>query len=659
MIDKTIRNRQITIENIPTKEAAQNFLDSIEPGKNYFLNGDWGSGKTEFIDEIQQCSTEKKFISLDLWHIVDERSVVTRGFCALHPFIYKSLRVLFVMCVSLSIVMTGISKIKLPFLTNNCVSSFIGCVALFVAVWSFFKVKSDQVYVKLLKLGAQNKDKILIIDDFDRVSSTMQKQAYLFFNVIQGKYTVIFVGDLSKISLARGSYLRKIIDLKVNLPYALQPINIWGKYFDTVASHLQLTSDERFSLEKLAIDESRNLRDQKQFNELLNREFYDKNKIDRVKAYDQLIIIYLYLFHEEAYELLLSGKIKNDSDILYFSKKLKLTNTDTYPNPTDMEDAKSGAAENISSHLEKALEQLVSGSLGTYPQCFRMNNQPYFISEASSNRTIKDLQSILNNSKSLKEELASKSRTDYYDYLLTNLDKIKPEEYNIVLNESIKLFHGGIMTMFTNLVLNSFNQKMRDELNDREDDLRITALNTVEDIDIQYAKDLYTKWKNKLNEFEYDTSEVAFLMIENRFINYEQLSRVLVDEDVMKIPPHNYKRPDIMLLLYLSRNRLWEKYSKWPSSVWKTINELPKSLFIHFLFEQRLIEKEPSLNTDPLSRKQFILVTSYQDFDPPFETHMTECALQKINNRIHSLEHKGYVFIKKPSITRNFNYRNN
>lgn len=46
----------IKLEHIDTTVATKNFSVLLNDNKTYFLNGSWGSGKTEFLNEVKKNS---------------------------------------------------------------------------------------------------------------------------------------------------------------------------------------------------------------------------------------------------------------------------------------------------------------------------------------------------------------------------------------------------------------------------------------------------------------------------------------------------------------------------------------------------------------------------------------------------------------------------
>jgi len=44
----------VKLEHIDTSVAAKNFAELLYDNKTYFLNGSWGSGKSEFLKEVKR-----------------------------------------------------------------------------------------------------------------------------------------------------------------------------------------------------------------------------------------------------------------------------------------------------------------------------------------------------------------------------------------------------------------------------------------------------------------------------------------------------------------------------------------------------------------------------------------------------------------------------
>ena len=84
--------------------------------KTIFLNGPWGSGKSQFIKNVETNSDKslrKKFIYLDLWRIKDNRTTLTIAFGKLHPIIYWISKGIAMLAVALSLTLTPIFGVNI------------------------------------------------------------------------------------------------------------------------------------------------------------------------------------------------------------------------------------------------------------------------------------------------------------------------------------------------------------------------------------------------------------------------------------------------------------------------------------------------------------------------------------------------------------------
>ena len=65
----------IELEKIDTSEAAKNFAELLQEDKTYFLNGNWGSGKSTFLQDVNK-NKKIKLITMDFWRLTDNRSMI-------------------------------------------------------------------------------------------------------------------------------------------------------------------------------------------------------------------------------------------------------------------------------------------------------------------------------------------------------------------------------------------------------------------------------------------------------------------------------------------------------------------------------------------------------------------------------------------------------
>lgn len=78
------------IDHIDTSSLAKKFAELLEQDNNktYFLQGTWGSGKTEYLKEVENQSKGKlRFVYLKLWKPKSNESIAKMLFSAIHPCI--------------------------------------------------------------------------------------------------------------------------------------------------------------------------------------------------------------------------------------------------------------------------------------------------------------------------------------------------------------------------------------------------------------------------------------------------------------------------------------------------------------------------------------------------------------------------------------------
>lgn len=87
---KSNQSSKIFFSNyIDTSVAAQNFVKLLNENQTIFLNGEWGTRKSTFLDVVKEVVAEKekqkKFITLDLWRTQNTESLISTAFRKLVP----------------------------------------------------------------------------------------------------------------------------------------------------------------------------------------------------------------------------------------------------------------------------------------------------------------------------------------------------------------------------------------------------------------------------------------------------------------------------------------------------------------------------------------------------------------------------------------------
>lgn len=607
----------IKLEHIDTSVAAKNFADLLYDNKTYFLNGSWGSGKSEFLKEVKRGS-QNKLITIDFWRLSDTRSTIEIAFSKLHPLLYWTIRLGIILLVSVSILMTNVVDIGLSNYfggSKPLILKLGGVVALIVAVWQVFKKKSDEFYCFLLS-KLPKFSKVLIIDDFDRMSEKQQEESYKLFSLINGKLPIIFVGDITKVHKNDDNYLSKIIDRQVELPFDLHPSKIWNNYFSDLEDkfNIGLSND----LKKRISSDQKNLRDREHFNDYVNQEFFTRGKLDHVQVEQQLLVIYAYLFYPDLYMNLLKGE------------PIKLEKSEE----SDFQDIIS-----IGHTLKEQLSEIQSSDNLGYPLSFKKNKLEYLLYEQTSNRTKIELDSLFaSESEELKSEIIeSYQSSDFYQYLSSQFrtfSKIMKEQLlTIVLKESMKFINSPSMNF---IVQESLNEVIPSY--ERNSPL-------AEDVIIRIIK----MWEPILRNEKLDQSEIIYFLNKHDLLSFYELGLYYSDLRIDTETFSNLRRKDFFLLTYLSSKGLFEKFKYWDNTIWEAIELFDDREFLSFWIFQSIITNELGYEGfDIISEdKRYTIWTGRYLFESPHKhTDYKESVISKIKPRLEKMEKEGFTFTK-------------
>lgn len=490
-----------------------------------------------------------------------------------------------------------------------------GVVALIAAIWQVFKNKSDELYCLLLSKMSKS-SKVLIIDDFDRMSEKQQEESYKLFSLINGKLPIVFVGDIQRIYLKNDNYLSKIIDRQIELPIVLHSSNIWREYFITLENKFDLVLSNDFK--KRISSDNRNLRDRFRFNDYVNQEFFSRGKLGHVQIEQQLWIIYAYLFYPELYKKLLENK------------KIEIS-----------EDEKVDITELISFGftIKETFVDIQQKDNKQYPLCFAKNRKGYLLYEEPLNRTKEELDTLFKDDlKELRRELRiSDNSTDFYQYLANEFrtfsDQKKEQLLNLVISESIQYYDSPAMDYIVQGVLNDY--------------LPIYERSPLTD---ETRAKIVEKWEELLQKKGLDQSEIIYFIEKHGILTFHDLGLYYTDLELNTEYYRTLKRKDFFLITYLSSVDKFGKFEEWDNYIWEAIGYFSDREFLSFWILQSIIFNGMGFGSyDKIpENKTFIIWTGRYLFEPPHEyVDYNETVISKINDRIYQMESKGYMFIKK------------
>ncbi|MDA5404946.1 P-loop NTPase fold protein, partial [Streptococcus thermophilus] len=550
----------IKLEHIDTTVAAKNFSELLNDNKTYFLNGSWGSGKSEFLKEVKRGS-QNKLITIDFWRLSDTRSTIEIAFSKLHPLLYWTIRLGIIVLVAVFILMTSVVDIGLSNYFGGLKPLILelgGVVALIVAVWQVFKKKSDEFYCFLLS-KLPKFSKVLIIDDFDRMSEKQQEESYKLFSLINGKLPIVFVGDITKVHKNDDNYLSKIIDRQVELPFDLHPSKIWNNYFSVLEDKFNIVLSKDFK-ERISSDQ-KNLRDREHFNDYVNQEFFTRGRLDHVQVEQQLLVIYAYLFYPDLYMNLLKDEAirVEESEESGFLDIIRIGHT-----------------------IKEQLSEIQSSDNSDYPLSFKKNKLEYLLYEQTSNRTKIELDLLFtsNSENLISEIIESDQSSDFYQYLSSQFrtfSKIMKEQLLImVIKESIKFKNSPSMNFIV-------QESLNEVIPSYERDSPLT-----EDVIIRIIK----MWESILRNENLDQSEIIYFLNKHDLLSFHELGLYYSDLRIDTETFSNLRRKDFFLLTYLSSKRLFEKFELWDNTIWEAIKLFDDREFLSFWIFQFIITNE-------------------------------------------------------------------
>ena len=539
-------NDFIRLEKIDISTAAQNFANLLNENKTYFLNGTWGSGKSTFLKEVDNLKPinnikKVKLVTIDFWRLNDSRSTLETVFANLHPFVYWGLRLIVILCIALSILMTNVVDLGLSAYVPNWVVLFAGVIALIVAIHQFLKIKSDGIYSWLLtKNYLSCRKKILVVDDFDRMTEKQQEASYKLFSLLNGKLPIIFVGDINMIHRNESNYLSKIIDRRIELPYDLQSFKIWKDYFKQLEDRfkIQLSRDFMIVVQK----ESRNLRDRERYNDYVNLELIIRKKEEYVQIEQQLIVIYIYIFYPKLYEILLKEE--------KFPRKIPDKNLKI-----------------------SVLFTILRKEFKTYPLPYALNKESYLISEMPSNRTPKELNSLIGNEQLLYEELDKIINFDFTDYISVKFTDIDFTYQKKLFDMAFKLSEEGKNNWLIDLIIGSFAEI--------EIKYPIHIDIPIQSQIIDFLVQVHDFWKK--NTVLTDFSDMLYYSFKHKVIDKEHIRGLVTDISPFNKMFSSYSRKEQIILFYIYINRMDEYFSRWDEELLNVIKNLNNQEFIDFL----------------------------------------------------------------------------
>ncbi|WP_423364052.1 P-loop NTPase fold protein [Mycoplasma sp. P36-A1] len=627
----------IVLNEINTEISAQRIAKLITEKKTYFLNGKWGSGKSVFISKVEKESKDR-FIYLNLWQPSDNSTVIAKAFRKIFIEKYKNIFALFCLLVlylffSLKVYSKILETIESSNLENvlTIATIIISLLGLVITILKFFQFKIDDLYIYFLKNLSYN-NIVLVLDDFDRVKKTDQNEAYILFNILNGRLPILFIGDYEKIIEEKPHFLSKIIDRRIELPFVLSYSNIWEKYFEVLCINFNCNITKSFI--NLVVSEKRNLRDRYHFNDYVNLEFFTRGKLGRVQTEQQLLIIYMYLFHPNYYERLqaiLTEKKRLSTGEMAFGQ---VKNIDKYDELFEF--IKNNTL------LKNVLEDILNNRDKIYPPVYIDNFTEYLIYESTSNSTEEELEATFENELELEKKMLSSYLQDFYRFLYVKYNSFSHERKEKLLNLSLRLEKDNKSSDTINFIVREKNNEIVSSLH----------IDSYSEENLQNYEDIFKEWHKILLESKYDYSDSLYFFIKHGICSPNDLGKIHKDkiEDCYNnLQSLSLARPEFILVVYISSIDIWKNYDLWNAVLVKKITDLNDEQFIAFCIYLDILDNGIGY-TNPYfipENKKLTLWTKKIDFDNPKKPIQMDIIIDKLNEKFVKLESHGYKIIKK------------
>ncbi|KFI81514.1 P-loop NTPase fold protein [Bifidobacterium psychraerophilum] len=429
----------LRINHIDVSRQAEAFAGRIGSSevKTYFLQGSWGSGKSEYLRAVKDSAAlrEFTFIELALWRPKDKASLARRIFSRTVPKTSIGFTILGWLFFLLSLLGSGALASRGIVQwgdTNDWVMPVTFLAVILTTLYGFLQSKWLDIdrllfWISAKVLTCRRRYKVLVVDDFDRLDAETQQGMYMFFNMIHGRTRIVFVGDLRKMQNTKDNYLGKIIDQKVALPFQLESSNVSQQISETIKTRLHIPFNPSI-IETLFAEDGLTARDANQYLSYVESEFIDQDKKNRVQPDQELFIIYLYLFHPAEYEKLTAGWMPPEKD-----KR----------NSAQKKDEQDDNAENslIAAYMDGVLQKNQNN-----PPDFSTNTSMYFVNEFATNHSLVELNKIINSEVESRKLFLVNDSTAFADYeeVLDYIEKMTDTEYR---NVQKKLEHEAVTTM--------------------------------------------------------------------------------------------------------------------------------------------------------------------------------------------------------------------
>jgi len=264
----------------------------------------------------------------------------------------------------------------------------------------------------------------------------------------------------------------------------------------------------------------------------------------------------------------------------------------------------------------------------SYPSCCFSNREAYLINEVPSNRTIDELNLILNYNQGLSSEILN-FQNDFFDYITGNFESLTEIQQDELFLHSIDLSPITDDNRLMNLII---QKKVEKEI----PEYRIGT----QDVDDELVEKTYLFLMSVLGKT--DVSEIYYFIFKHKIFRYQDMEGVntgLSPYD-KEFPSYRWKYIVILIHLYGLGKEL--QYYDWGNTIWGALIKLSTEEFLRFWLEFGFISnKNPNKPGYDSKNKEYIFV---KDFDTYADEEDIIFLKGRIKERLNELEKEGFKF---------------
>ena len=277
--------------------------------------------------------------------------------------------------------------------------------------------------------------------------------------------------------------------------------------------------------------------------------------------------------------------------------------------------------------LIKELQSIIFEKNNSYPSCYLSNREAYLINEVPSNRTIDELNCIIDYNQELSSEILN-FQNDFFDYVTGNFESLTESQQDELFLHSIDLSPITDDNRLMDLII---QKKVEKEI----PEYRIGT----QDVNTELVKKTYLFLKKFLGKT--DVSEIFYFIFKHKIFRYQDM----VGLDI-GLSPYNKEFPSyrwkyIVILIHLYGLDKELQYCDWDNTIWGSIIKLSTEEFLRFWLEFGLIRNKNNKLGYDSQNKDYIFVN---DFDTFADEEDIIFLKGRIKERLNELEKEGFKF---------------